>query len=156
MDVEPLVIVGKVDPVPDGDDAYPGIAQILPLSQPLAIAAGETGEILDHQNVVCVIEQSPAKLLIPFALLKGVPRAVAVFKESQAAAGEFLFDKVLDDRLLVLNRGVVPIQFFIDGDPAVSRNVEGFYHNNHKLSILLVDSIVTYFSGIAREIFEIP
>ena len=111
-------------------------------------------QILDHQNVVCVIEQSPAKLLIPFALLKGVPGAVAVFKESQAAAGEFLFDKVLDDRLLVFDRGVVPVQFFIDGDPAVSRNIEGFYHNNNQLSILLVDSIVTCFWGIARVFSE--
>ena len=98
-------------------------------------------------------EQLPAHFLIALALLKGVPGAVAVFKEGQAAAGEFFLDEILDDRLLVFDGRVVPIQFFIDGDPAVSRNIEGFYHNNHQLSILLVDSIVTCFFGIARENF---
>ena len=132
-----LVVVGEIDPVPDGDDAHPGVAQILQLPQTLAVAAGETGEILDHQNVVCVIEQSPAQLLISFPLLKGVAGAVAVFKECQAAAGKFFFDKVLDDRLLVLNRGVVPVQLFVYGDSAVTGNVKGLYHKLPILSIFI-------------------
>ena len=137
LDVQPLVIVGKVDPVPDGDDAHPGVAQVFQLSQAFAVTAGESGEILDHQNVVCVIEQPLAQLLIALALLKGVPGAVAVFKEGQAAAGEFFFDEVLDDRLLVFDRGVVPVQLFIDGDSAVTRNVKRLYHKSFLLSIFI-------------------
>ena len=137
MNVQPLVIVGKVDPVADGDNAHPGVTQILQFPQALAVAAGESGEILDHQDVVCVIEQPLAQLLIALTLLKGVPGAVAVFKEGQAAAGKFFFDEILNDRLLVFDRGVVPVQLFVYGDSAVTRNVKSLYHKSFLLSTFI-------------------
>ena len=71
-----------------------------------------------------MIEQPLAQLLITLTLLKGVPGAVAVFKEGQAASGKFFFDEILNDRLLVLNRGVVAVLFFIYGNAAVACDVK--------------------------------
>ena len=64
--------------------------------------------------------------------------AVTIFEKGQAAARKFLFDKVLNDRLLVFDRGVVPIQFLIDGNSAVSGNIKSLYQfYNHLFNRLL-------------------
>ncbi len=57
LDLQPVVVVGEVDVVPDGDDPHPGVPQVLQLHQPPAVAPGETGEVLDDQDVVLVGHQ---------------------------------------------------------------------------------------------------
>ena len=70
--------------------------------------------------------QPPAHLLIALALLKGVARAVAVFKKRQRAAGKVGFYIVLDDGLLVLDRNVLLILLIIHGNTGIARDVKAF------------------------------
>lgn len=72
-------------------------------------------------------DQALAHLLIPLALLEGVPAPVAVLEHRERAPRKPLRDELLNDRLLVLNRGVVPILLLVNRDPAVPGNVEAFY-----------------------------
>ena len=127
LDLQPVIVVRKVDSVADGDDAHAVVAQILQLHQPAAVTAGEAGEVLNHENVELVGDQALAHLLIPLALLEGVAAPVAVFKHRERAPRKPLRDKLLNDRLLVLNRSVVPVLLLVHGDAAVPGNVESFY-----------------------------
>ena len=88
LDFQPVVVIGEVHAVADGDDAHARVAQVFQFHQTARVAAGEAGKVLDDENVVFVAHQPPAHLLIALALLKGVAGAVAVFKECQRAAGE--------------------------------------------------------------------
>ena len=128
LDFQPVVVVGEVDAVADGDDAHAGVAQVLQLHQAAAVAAGEAREILDEQNVILVGHQAAAHLLIALALLKGVAGAVAVLKEGEAAARKALLHKVADDGLLVFDGDVIPVQLIVHGNAGVTGDVEGFDH----------------------------
>ena len=128
LDFQPVVIVGEVDAVADGDDAHAGVAQVLQFHQAAAVAAGEAREILDEQNVILVGHQAAAHLLIALALLKGVAGAVAVLKEGEAAARKALLHKVADDGLLVFDGDVIPVQLIVHGNAGVTGDVEGFDH----------------------------
>ena len=101
--LEPVVVVGEVDGVADGDDARACVAQVLKLDKAAAVAAREAGEVLDDEDVEPVGQQLAAHGLIALALLKGVARAVAVLVEYELRAGELMLDEVGDDGLLVLD-----------------------------------------------------
>src|SRR5699024_7162742 len=45
LDLQPVVVIGKIDVVPNGDDPHPGVPKILQLHQPPAVAPGEAGEV---------------------------------------------------------------------------------------------------------------
>ena len=128
LDFQPVVVIGKVDAVADGDDAHACVAQVFQLHEPARIAAGEAGKVLDDENVVFVAHQPPAHLLIALALLKGVAGAVAVFKKRQRAAGKMGFYIVLDDGLLVLDGDVLLILLIIHGNAGIARNIKAFDH----------------------------
>ena len=128
LNFQPVIVVGKVDAVPDGDDAYTCVPQVLQLHKTAAVAAGEAGEVLDDEDVVLVPHQLPAHGLVVFPLLEGVAGAVAVLVEGQAGIREPLTDEVRDDGFLVFDGGVVPVQFLVHRDAAVARNVIAFDH----------------------------
>ena len=133
LDFQPIVVIGEVHAVPDGDDPDARVAQVFQLYQSARVAAGETGKILDDENIVLVGHESPAHLLIALALLKRVAGAVAVFKKRQRAAGEVGFYIVLDDGLLVLNRDVLLILLIINRNTGIARNVKCFNHGHSPL-----------------------
>ena len=126
LDFQPVVVIGEVHAVADGNDAHARVAQVFQLHKPARVAAGEAGEVLDDENVVFVLHQPPAHLLIALALLKGVAGAVAVFKKRQRAAGEMGFYIVLDDGLLVLDGDVLLILLIIHGNAGIARDVKAF------------------------------
>ena len=126
LDFQPVVVIGEVHAVADGDDAHARVAQVFQLHKPARVAAGETGKVLDDEDVVFVAHQPPAHLLIALALLKGVAGAVAVFKKRQRASGEVGFYIVLDDGLLVLNRDVLLILLIIHRNTGIARDVKAF------------------------------
>ena len=128
LDFQPVIIVRKVDAVTDGDNANARVTQVFQLDQSAAVAAGETGKILDDEDVVPVVHQAAAHFLIALALLERVAGAVAVLEKGQAAAGKLCFYEVLDDGFLVLDRYVVAVEFVIDGNAAVACYVKGFNH----------------------------
>ena len=126
LDFQPVVVIGKVHPVTDGDDAHARVAQVFQLHKPARVAAGKAGEVLDDENVVLVPHQPPAHLLIALALLERVAGAVAVFKKRQRAAGEVGFYIVLDDGLLVLDGDILLILLIIYGNAGIARDVKAF------------------------------
>ena len=129
LDLQPVVVIGEVDAVADGDDAHARVAQVFQLHEAARVAAGKTGKVLDDENVVFVAHQPPAQLLIALALLKRVAGAVTVFKKRQRAAGKVGFYIVLDDGLLVLNRDVLLILLIIHGNAGIARDVKCFDHD---------------------------
>ena len=133
LDFQPIVVIGEVHAVPDGDDPDARVAQVFQLYQSARVAAGETGKILDDENIVLVGHESPAHLLIALALLKRVAGAVAVFKKRQRAAGKVGFYIVLDDGLLVLNRDVLLILLIIHRNTGIARDVKCFNHGHSPL-----------------------
>ena len=133
LDFQPIVVIGEVHAVPDGDDPDARVAQVFQLHKPAAVAAGEAGKILDDENIVLVGHESPTHLLIALALLKCVAGAVAVFKKRQRAAGEVGFYIVLDDGLLVLNRDVLLILLIIHRNTGIARDVKCFNHGHSPL-----------------------
>ena len=133
LNFQPVVVIGEVHAVPDGDDPDARVAQVFQLYQSARVAAGETGKILDDENIVLVGHKSPAHLLIALALLKRVAGAVAVFKKRQRAAGEVGFYIVLDDGLLVLNRDVLLILLIIHRNTGIARDVKCFNHGHSPL-----------------------
>lgn len=135
LDFQPVVIVGEVDVVPDGDDADARVPQVLQLHQPPAVAAGEAREVLDDEDVLLMAHQFPAHFLIAGPLVEGVARLVPVLVKGQGAVGKLLLDEVHDDGLLVLNGGVVPVQLLVHRDAAVAGNIEFFNHRSHPSDI---------------------
>ena len=128
LDLEPIVVVGEVDVVPDGEDAHPGVAQVLQLHEAPAVPARKARKVLDDQQVQLVRHEQPAHPLIPLALLKRVARAVAVLEKVQLAAREMGADVFPDDALLVLDGDVVPVQLLVHGDAAVARDSMDLRH----------------------------
>ncbi len=128
LDLQPVVVVGEVDTVPDGDDPHPGVPQVLQFHQPPAVAPGETGEVLDDENVVLAGHQFFPHGLVALPLLEGVAGAVPVLVEGKGAAGKFLLYKILDDGLLVFNGDVFLIQLIVHRDTGVSGNIKGLDH----------------------------
>ena len=128
LDFQPVVVIGEVHPVADGNDAHARVAQVFQLHEAARVAAGEAGKVLDDENVVFVPHQSPAHLLIALALLERVAGAVAVFKKRQRAAGEVGLHIVLDDGLLVFNGDVLLLLLIIHGNTGIARNVKCFGH----------------------------
>ena len=72
LDFHQVIIVWKVNSVPDGDNADTSVAQIIQFHQSAAVAAGESGKVLDDEDVILVAHQAAAHLLIALALLKCV------------------------------------------------------------------------------------
>ena len=70
--LEPVVVVGEVDIVADGDYARARVAQVLKLDEAAAVAAREAGKVLDDKNIEPVRQQLAAHGLIALALLKGI------------------------------------------------------------------------------------
>ena len=66
--------------------------------------------------------------LVAFALFEGVTGAVAVFKEGKRASGKPGLYEVSKDGFLIFDGDIVPVEFFIHGDPAISRNIVCFLH----------------------------
>ena len=128
LDFQPVVVVGEVDVVPDGDDADAGVPQVLQLHQAAAVAAGEAGEVLDDEDIFAVGHQLPAHGLVTLPLLEGVTGAVPVLEEGEGAVGELLPDERFNDGFLVFDGGVVPVQFFVYGDAAVAGDGKVFNH----------------------------
>ena len=137
LDLQPVVVVGKVDVVPDGDDPDPRVTQVLQLHQPPAVAPGEAGEVLDDEDVLPAAHQLPAHGLIALPLFEGVAGAVPVLVEGESAVGETLFYEVLDDGLLVFDGGVVPVLLLVYGNTAVTGDVKAFDHGCSFLSAML-------------------
>jgi len=113
LDLQPIVIIGEVNAVADGNDADTCVAQILQLHQTTTVAARESGEVLDDENVIPVIHQSVPHGLIALPLLKCIAGAIAVFVECQCTVRKAMFDKVGDDRFLVFDGHIIPVQFFV-------------------------------------------
>ena len=128
LDFQPVIIIGEVNAVTDGNNPYTGIPQIFQFYQTAAVAAGKTGEILDDENVILMGHQPVPHGLVALALLKGVAGAVPVLIEGEGTAGEFLLYKVLNDRFLVFNGYVVPVQFIVYRNTAVACNIKCFNH----------------------------
>ena len=133
LNFQPVVVVGEIDAVPDGDDADPSVPQVLQLYQPPGVAAGEAGEILDDEDVFLVVHQLPAHGLVALPLFEGVAGLVPVLVEGEGGVREFLPDKVRDDGFLIFDGGVVPVQLLVHGDAAVAGNIEFFNHWSHPL-----------------------
>ena len=129
LDFQPVVIIGKIDAVADGNDAHSGIPQVLQFHQAAGIAAGKTGEVLDHQDIVLMGNEALAHSLVAFPLLKGVAGAVPVLVKGQGTIREALLHKVLDNGFLVFDGDVIPVQFIIHRDAAIARNVKAFGHD---------------------------
>ena len=113
LNFQPVVIVGEVDVVPDGDDPNACVPQVLQLHQPPAVPAGEAGEVLDDEDVLSVVHQFPAHFLVAGPLVKGVSGLVPVLIKGRGGVGKFLPHEVLNDGFLVLDGCVVPVQLFI-------------------------------------------
>ena len=128
LDLQPVVVVGEVDVVPNGDDPHPGVPQVLQLHQPPAVPPGEAGEVLHHQDVVLVGHEPLPHGLVALPLLEGVAGAVPVLVEGEGAAGELLLYEVLDDGFLVLDGHVVPVQLLVHGDAGVAGDIKGLGH----------------------------
>ena len=126
LDFQPVVVIGEIHAVADGDDAHARVTQVFQLYKAAAVAAGKAGKVLDDENVVFVAHQPPAHLLIALALLERVAGAVAVFKKRQRAAGEVGLHIVLDDGLLVLDGDVFLILLIIHGNAGIARDVKAF------------------------------
>ena len=126
LDFQPVVVIGKVDAVADGDDAHARVAQVFQLHEAARIAAGETGKVLDDEDVIFVPHQPPAQLLIALALVEGVAGAVAVFKKRQHAAGKVGFYIIFDDGLLVFDGDVLLFLLIVHGNAGIARNVKCF------------------------------
>ena len=122
LDFQPVVVVGEINAVPDGDNPHPGVPQVLQLHQSPAVAPGEAGEVLDNEDVVLVAYQPLPHGLVALPLLKGVAGAVPVLIEGEGAVGEFLFDKVLDDGLLVFDGHIIPIQLIVHRNAGITGN----------------------------------
>ena len=133
LDFQPVIVIGEVDAVADGDDAHARVAQVFQLHEAARVAAGKAGKVLDDEDVVLVAHQPPAHLLIALALVEGVAGAVAVFKKRQRAAGEAGFYIVLDDGLLVFNGDVLLILLIIHRNTGIARNVKCFNHGHSPL-----------------------
>ena len=143
LDFQPVIVVGEVDPIADGDDADAVITQILQLHQPPAVAAGEAGKVFDNQNVDPVIQHLLSHAPVAFPLLKGVAGAVPVFIKGEGASGKSAGDEILDNGLLVFDGGVVSVQLFIDRDAAITGNVKCFCQLLSPHKLLFTDNIVS-------------
>ena len=128
LDFQPVVIVGKVDVVPNGNDANACIPQILQFHQPPGISPGESGKILHHQNVILMPDQPLSHGLVTLPLFKSIAGTVPILIKGQAASRKTAVHKIPDDGLLVFNGNVIPVQFLVYGDAAVAGNVKGFGH----------------------------
>ena len=128
LDLQPVIVVGKVDVVPDGDDAHPRVPQVLQLHQSPAVPPGEPGEVLDDEDVILMAHQALPHGLVPLPLLEGVAGAVPVLVEGEDAAGEPVADKILHDGLLVFNGDIVPVQLVVHRDAAVPGDLKGLGH----------------------------
>ena len=80
--------------------------------------------------------------MIALALFKGIAALVPVLVEVELRIWEIGFYIVLDDRLLVFDRGVFLVQLVIDRDTAVGSNVEFFGHSIN--SDMFIDNIVSH------------
>ena len=128
LNFQPVVIVGKVNVVSNGDDAHPSVPQILQFHQPPGISPGKSGKILHNQNVILMPDQPLSHGLVALPLLKGIAGTVPILIKGQAAAQESAVHKVPDDGFLIFNGHIVPVQLLVHRDPAVSGNVIGFGH----------------------------
>ena len=133
LDLQPIIVIGEVYAIPNGDDPHPRVSQVFQLHQPPAVPSGEAGEILDDENVLLMGHQFPAHFLIAGPLVEGITRLVPVLIKGKSGPGEFLTDKTLNDSLLVLDGGVIPVQLLVHGNPAVAGKVKGFNHRFHLL-----------------------
>ena len=98
--LQPVIVVGEVDVVADRDDTDTRVAEVFQLHKPPAVAAGEAGKVLDHQDLVVVGHEAPAHGLVALPLFKGVAGAVPVLMEGERAVGEFALHEVLNDGFL--------------------------------------------------------
>ena len=133
LDLQPVVVIREVDVIANRNDPHARIAQILQLYQSARVAAGKAGEVLDDENVVLVAHQPPAHLLIPLALLECVAGAVTILKKRQRAVRKVRRYKILNDGLLVFDRHIVAVEFLIDRNAGIPRNVKAFYHSHSPL-----------------------
>ena len=133
LDFQPIVVVREVHVLPDGNDTDSGVPEVFQFHQAAAVPAGETGEVLDDEDILFVAHQLPPHGLVVLPLFEGVARAVPVLVEGQGTAWEFLLYEVRDDGLLVFDGGVVPIQLLIYRDAAVSGNIKAFNHGSTPL-----------------------
>ena len=135
LDFQPIVIVGIVDVVSDGNDPHPCIPQILQLHKPPGVAPGETGKVLHHQNVDFMGHHVPAHPLVVLPGLKGIAAAIPVLIEGQPGAGELPMDKVRNDRFLIFDGGVVLILdvVILKGNPGIPRNIKNLCQCCHIL-----------------------
>ena len=136
LNFQPVVVVGKVDVVPNGDNPHPGVPQILQLHQSPTVPPGKPGKILHHQNVILMAHQPPAHGLIALPLLKGVAGAIPILIKGQRAPRKSLVYIIFDDSLLVLNGYIVPIQFVVHRNAAVTRNIKMLNHGAPPIQII--------------------
>ena len=122
--LHPLVAGGVIYPVADCYNTHAAVTQVLKLHQTLAVAAGETAEVLDHKYLVFAANKLSAHYLIELALVEGVARAVSVRVECKLRFRELCPHIVLDYGFLVLNRGVVPVEFLVYRYSAVAGYAE--------------------------------
>ena len=80
--------------------------------------------------------------LVALALFKGVAALVPVLVEVELRVWKVGFDIVLDDRLLVFDRGVFLVKLIVNRDTAVGSNVEFFGHSIN--SDAFIDNIVSH------------
>ena len=130
------------DVVTDGDDPYSLVAQGFQFHQARAVSSGEAREVFDYQNVVLITEQLAPHFLIALALFKGVAALVPVLVEVELRIWEIGFYIVLDDRLLVFDRGVFLVKLIVNRDTAVGGDIEFFGHPIN--SDAFIDNIVSH------------
>lgn len=119
MDPQPIIVGGIVDVVTDGDDPYSLVAQGFQFYQARSVPSGEAREVFDDQNVVLIAKQLAPHFLISLALFKGVAALVPVLVEVELRIWKIVFYIVLDDCLLIFDRGVFLVQFIVNRDTAV-------------------------------------
>ena len=110
---QPVVIGGVIDVVADGNDAYPLVAQGFQFYQARSVSSGEAREVFDYQNVVLITEQLAPHFLVALALFKGIAALVPVLVEVELRVWEVGFNIVLNDSLLVFNRGIFLVQLIV-------------------------------------------
>ena len=111
--LQPVVIVGKIYPVTDGDNAHTGIAQVLQFHKAAAVAAGETGKVLDHKDIVLVASSQHVnavgelRALVHELMIEGVAAPVLVRRVYDEATVESLRIKASADLGVLLIDGLV-------------------------------------------------
>ena len=138
LDQHPLVFGGIVNIIADGDDSDAGITQRFQFEKPQTVAAGETREVFDNQNMHCSGHQLGTHPLICFSLGEGVAASVTICKHCQLRVGKVLRYIALDDFFLVFDAGILLLVFVeVNGDTRIAIDFQCYSPTNFISQIIL-------------------